>query len=613
MRCITIDFETYYDSKFSLSKLTTEEYIRHDDFQVIGVAVKINHHKPIWFSGSHKQIKRFLDECRLQESVLIAHNAMFDAAILSWIFHIEPFKWVDTMSMARAIDGVNVSVSLKSIAERYGVGVKGTEVIAALGKRRKDFTKSDLTQYGEYCKNDCNLTFDIFKIYVQQTSPVELDVIDTTIRMFSEPILRLDYDLLTEYLTNVRDKKEQLMRACVADRDTLMSNPKFADMLIRLGVTPPTKISPATQKETFAFAKTDTGMQELLDHPDDTVQALVAARLGVKSTLEETRTERFINIAERGELPVPLRYYAAHTGRWGGSDKINLQNLPSRGNNILKNAIRAPDGYVIIDADSSQIEARVLAWLAGQEDLVEAFRQNNYEKWNNVPESEQKYDVYKIMASKIYGKSIADITKPERFMGKTVILGSGYGMGASKFQVQLKTAGVELELDECESIINTYRKSYANIPVFWKKADVALRCFLDNKTIELTNTRAVKIEKGGFLLPNGFILKYPSLQRTDGGFSYLVRKERKKIYGGKVVENICQAVARCIIAEQLVHIAKKYKVALTVHDAVTCVVKKREAESARAYIEEAMRTAPAWAEGLPLNCESGIGESYGQC
>ena len=156
------------------------------------------------------------------------------------------------------------------------------------------------------------------------------------------------------------------------------------------------------------------------------------------------------------------------------SDKINLQNLPSRGNNTLKNAIKAPDGYVIIDSDSSQIEARVLAWLSGQTDLVEAFHKNNQEKWGNVPEERQKYDVYKIMASKIYRKPIGDITKSERFVGKTVILGSGYGMGGSKFQLSLKASNVDLELEECNGIISTYRDTYPCIPAFWRQGNTAL-------------------------------------------------------------------------------------------------------------------------------------------
>lgn len=200
-----------------------------------------------------------------------------------------------------------------------------------------------------------------------KVSPLELQVINLTIKMFSEPVLDLDYSLLEQHLGEVRERKDALIMACHADREVLQSNQKFAEVLMSMGVEPPMKISPATGKETYAFAKSDPEFKALLDYPDEQVQALVAARLGTKSTLEETRTERFMEIADRGLLPVPLKYYAAHTGRWGGTDKLNLQNLPSRGSNTLKNAILPPPGHVMINCDSSQIEARVLAWLAGQE------------------------------------------------------------------------------------------------------------------------------------------------------------------------------------------------------------------------------------------------------
>jgi DNA polymerase len=214
----------------------------------------------------------------------------------------------------------------------------------------------------------------------------ELKVIDTTLRMFVEPTLRLNLPMLESHLETVKERKAKLLAVAQADKDSLMSNDKFAELLMLLGVEPPTKISARTGKQAWAFAKTDEEFKALLEHADPRVQALVSARLGNKTTLEETRTQRFIDIALRGSLPVPIKYYAAHTGRWGGDDKINLQNLPSRGQNAnkLKLSIEAPEGYVIIDSDSSQIEARTVAWLAGQNDLVEAFDKGE--------------DVYKIMA-----------------------------------------------------------------------------------------------------------------------------------------------------------------------------------------------------------------------
>ena len=599
MNILTLDFETYYAQDFSLSKLTTEEYVRDDRFEVIGVSIKENDDEVKWFSGTHEEVLDFLSSYDWDSSFALAHNAMFDSAILSWRFGIKPMAWLDTLSMARATDGLEAGNSLAKLAQRYNLGVKGTEVLNAIGKRRADFSDNDLYAYGGYCNNDVELTYSLFEILLPRFSLSELKLISLTIKMFSEPTLFLDTALLEQHLMQVRARKEKLLDACVADKDTLMSNPKLAELLISLGVEPPMKISPANGKETYAFAKSDEGFKALAEHPDERVQAIVAARLGTKSTLEETRTERFISISKRGRMPVPLRYYAAHTGRWGGDDKLNLQNLPRK--SLLKEAIIAPDGYTLIDADSSQIEARIVAWLAGQNDLVTAF--------------ERHEDVYKIMASSIYGKAEEEIDSQERFVGKTTILGAGYGMGSTKFGIQLKTFGVEIADAEAARIIEVYRSRYPHIPRLWQEAGSALDALRTKKTCQVGHqAQALTVTESGFLLPSGLFLNYPDLQRdSDNQFSYASRRGRIKIYGGKVVENVCQALARCVIGEQMLRIAKRYKVALTVHDAVMAVVPEDETKSAMLYIDECMKWRPKWAQELPLACELGVGKSYGDC
>ena len=608
MKIIALDFETYYDKEFSLSKLTTEEYIRHDNFEVIGVGVQIDGEEAQWFSGTHDKIKAYLDSFNLQEHLVLAHNAMFDAAILNWRFNIKPRGWLDTLSMARALHTIEVGGSLAALAQYYSLGTKGTEVVLALGKRRTDFTAADLAAYGEYCKNDCTLTLDLFRILSQGFAQSELRLIDLTIRMFSEPALELDVNILLDHIHDVQRRKQDLLDAVtMIDKEQLMSNEKFAATLRVLEVDPPMKISATTGKEAYAFAKSDEGFKALLEHEDVRVQAVAAARLGVKSTLEETRTQRFIEISGRGAMPVPLRYYAAHTGRWGGDDKVNLQNLPR--SSRIKNAIVAPHNHMMIDSDSSQIEARTLAWLAGQNDLVEAF--DNGE------------DVYKIMATAIYNKDIAEITKDERFVGKTTILGAGYGMGAAKFQAQLKTFKVDMPLEETQRIIDVYRKTYPQIAAFWKLAGKALEHIQFNQQSTLGRDGVLVVEGSkGIKLPNGLYIKYPNLrkvQKDDGSAELVYDTKRGKaiipnrIYGGKVTENVCQALARIVIGEQMLMIAKKYKVVMTVHDAIACVVPFEEVESAMEYVQLCMRIRPSWALELPLNCEAGYGKSYGEC
>lgn len=600
---LTIDFETYYDKQFSLSKLTTEEYIRDERFQTIGVAVKRDDEPTVWCSGDDATIRRFLGSYNWEEGFALAHNAMFDAAILSWKYNIRPRGWFDTLSMARACHGISVGGSLAKLAEHYELGKKGTEVVHALGKRLENFDPADLKQYGEYCKNDVELTHKLFHCLADNFKKTELQLIDLTLKMFYDPVLELNLPLLEQHLEEVKDKKESLLAACLADKETLMSNEKFARLLWQLGVEPPTKVSPATGKTTFAFAKTDEAFKALQEHEDERVQALVAARLGTKSTLEETRTQRFIDIGKRGSLPVPLRYYAAHTGRWGGDDKLNLQNLPRK--SALKQAIIAPEGYVIIDSDSSQIEARTLAWLAGQEDLTDAFQNGE--------------DVYRIMAAKIYHKPEDEINADERFVGKTTILGAGYGMGAEKFHKQLKTFGKDIPVDTCRRILDTYRTAYPMIPRLWQEGQRCLEALHQEKAATFgKHPEAVGfLPFLGFELPSGLFLKYQDLrestdQTTLGKqYEYKTRMGWVKIYGGKVVENICQAVARCVVGEQMLRISRKYRVVLTVHDAVACIAKEEEAEEAVAYVNECMRWRPDWCSTLPLNCETDYGKQYG--
>lgn len=604
MSIVTIDFETYYSKEFSLTKLTTEEYVRSDQFEVIGVSAQVDDGEPEWFTGTMEETQVFLYSLNLEKHAVLAHNTAFDGAILTWLFGIKPKHLLDTLSMARAIHGTEVGGSLAKLATYYEVGAKGEEVVNALGLRRLDFPADQLMRYGEYCKNDTALTYKIFKLMMAGFPLVELKLIDITLRMFTEPVLELDRSALTEHLQHIKFVKAQALGAY--DKDTLMSNPKFAQVLTAFGIVPPMKVSPANGKQTFAFSKTDEEFKALLDHPFPQVAALVAARLGVKSTIEETRTQRFLDIAERGLMPVPLRYYAAHTGRWGGDDKVNLQNLPRH--SPLKKAVVAPEGFVLIDSDSSQIEARTLAWLSEQNDLTEAF--------------ENGEDVYKIMASVIYGKSQQEITKDERFVGKTTILGAGYGMGATKFSAQLKNFGTTIGEEESKRIIETYRQTYPKIKDLWQEGADALKAIMLNQTCKLGRKGVLLVEgKKGIKLPNGLYLRYPNLriQKTDGK-SELVYDNKKgrvatptRIYGGKVIENVCQALARIVIGEQMLTIAKKYKVAMTVHDAVMCVVPEHEASTGKEYVELCMRLRPEWAQGLPLNCESGMGKSYGDC
>ena len=619
MAFVTLDFETYYAKDFSLTKLTTEEYVNHARFEVIGVAVKVDDNETEWFSGTRTEIKEWLSKINWDESALLCHNAQFDGAILSWYFGIVPAYYFDTLCMARALHGVDAGGSLAALAERYSLGKKGTEVVNALGKRRLDFSADDLSRYGGYCRNDVELTFKLFSELISQNFPQsELDLIDMTLRMYTRPMFNVDDALLVNRLEEIKQEKIALLNG-LKDvlkvgteeevRGKLASNPQFAAVLKDLGVEPPKKISPTTGKETFALAKNDEGFIALQEHEDPVIQQLCAVRLGTKSTIEESRIERFIGIGarNRGRLPIPLKYYGAHTGRWAGTDSVNFQNLPSRDKKkkALKNSVIAPPGHVVINCDSSQIEARVLAWLAGQDDVTKQFANGE--------------DVYSIFATKIYKRPISKADPVERFVGKTCILGLGYGTGAAKLRHTLKTQppGADLPEEECKRIVDLYRETNNKITELWKTCDQAVKHIAgwtnEMNDYSLDDRGVVIVDSTGLRLPNGLYIRYPNLRMQDNKMHYDSRKGLVSIWGGAVVENVVQALARIIVAEQMLNLRTKYAPALTVHDAAVIIVPKYELEEALAFIKQVMSTPPNWADGLPVACEAKHGESYGDC
>lgn len=621
MKLITLDFETYYDVGFSLSNLTTEEYIRDSRFQVIGFGIKIDDGETRWVSGDDEYIKSELNKVDWKDSALLCHNTLFDGAILSMKYNIIPALYFDTLGMARAINGVDVGGSLAFLVEKYNLGQKGTEVINAKGKRLEDFNEIDLKQYGEYCKNDVELTYKLFDILGKTFPENEFKLIDLTLRMYTEPTLILDDVILTDRLEDIEKEKIELLGAlknrlkcedeeCV--RKKLASNKQFAELLTEVGVTVPLKVSPTTGKDTYALAKNDTGFIELSEHEDPFIQELCAVRLGTKSTIEESRIKRFLDIGARNKtlLPIPLKYYGAHTGRWAGVDKVNFQNLPSRDKKkkALKNAILAPDDHVIINCDSSQIEARILVWLAGQEDVVAWYREGR--------------DVYSEFASKIYNKPISKSNPVERFVGKTCTLGLGYGTGWSKLQHTLKTSppGADLPDSECQRLVKVYRDVNYQVINLWKDCDKALEHIADwnNRTpYYLGKHECLIVTEDGIRLPNGLLIKYPKLKLDTSGekdkYVYKSRRGEVSLWGGSVVENVVQALARIVVGEQLIKVSEKYKVVLTVHDAIVIVAPKAEAEEAKKYIMDIMSTPPDWGKTLPVACEANYAESYGDC
>ena len=605
MNLITIDFETYYAKDYGLKKFTTEEYIRDEQFETIGIAVKENDGEIKWCSGTHEDIATFLGQYDWANSFVIGHNMRFDAAILSWRYGIKPLALGDTMGMGQILHGLTQSVSLKNLSEYYQIGEKGTEVLDALGKHRMEFTMNDLNQYGEYCKNDVALTYKLFKLMLPKFNRTELKLIDLTIRMFSEPRLVLDKVLLIGHLNDVRLTKSELLASAEVSKDDLLSNPKFAELLRKFNVVPPMKDSIATGKSTYAFAKTDEEFKALLEHEDPHVQILMAARLGNKSTIEETRTEQFIHIANRGLLPVPLKYAGASVShRWSGVDGINLQNLPRKSE--LRRAIMAPKGYKIVTSDLSNIELRLAYWFAGSTDKVNQIKQG--------------IDLYKQSASEIMGVDYNEVDKDLRFIFKVVNLSGIYGVGAIKMHSILKQGGAEKELDEVKNIVRLYRNSNPDLVSAWYKAGDMLSAVHKGQSYNMGPNSIIKSTEMGMVKPNGMVLGLPNLRKLKNangtGESWVYDKILGRtiipeyIHPAKVFQRCIQSLARDIIGDHIVAIAKRYPVVMTVHDECVIVCKDEEVDEAVSFMQQCMTTAPEWCLDLPLACEVGVGDNY---
>lgn len=617
MFTIVLDFETYYDNEYSLRKMTPVEYILDPRFEVIGCAVKEGEAKAFWLT--EPELRSYL--AKLSDKVtIVSHNALFDMCILSWHFKYVPHIMIDTLGMARAWLGHKLkSLALNAVAAYLGLGVKGDTVHKVVGMGLEAIKAAGFyADYAEYSCNDADLCWGVYRELIKQGYPAkEIPVMDTVIRCAVEPAFMIDQWKLAEHLNDIRAMKQNLLARCgLSSRDDLMSNDKFAEALRSLGVEPPVKISLTTGKETYAFSKTDPDFLELEDHEDPAVGALVSARLGVKSTLEETRTERLMKIGEltwegniKGRLPMPLRYSGAHTHRLSGDWKLNMQNLPSRGNNKIRSAIVAPPGHQVVTCDASQIEARFVAWFCGEHDLVDAFAQGK--------------DVYSLFASEVFGRTVTKADKAERFVGKTAILGLGYGLGWLKFQKAIKLqskaqTGQEILLtdEEALNVVKAYRNLYPKIPKMWR----TLGDLIPHMTSKNFHKDIHPITFGfeSIRLPSGLYLNYHDLEQKGDQWWFSYGGKPKYLYGGKMLENIIQALARIVVMDAAVRIRKRFtaqqlpvQLNLQVHDELVYIVPDHLVATVKAVVLEEMSDCPEWASGLPLAAEAGSGPSYG--
>jgi DNA polymerase I-like protein with 3'-5' exonuclease and polymerase domains len=645
-RILVIDFETRWDRKdYTLSKMTTEQYIRDERFKAFGVCMKfLNDEEPAeWVP--HDRIPDVLKTYNWNNTAVLAHNAQFDVAILSWVYGVKPCFVFDSLSMARALRGIEVGNSLAKLADEYGLPEKGNAVHSTDGL--EELTPEIEAELAAYCQHDTFLCEEIFKRLIKGYPVNELRLIDLTLKMFINPVLELDKEMLNAAITEEKTRRTNLLTKLGIEETALASNQQFADVLLSMGVTPPTKVSKTTGREALALAKNDALFQALLNSDNEDVALLCEARLAVKSTLERTRAQRFLDISSRGRLPVPLNYYGAHTGRWSASkgSGLNLQNL-KRGS-FLRKAIMAPEGYMLVVCDLAQIEPRVLAWLAGYDVMLDIFRAGG--------------DPYAAFGAQMFGiPGLSKDSHPDlRQSAKSALLGAGYGLGWAAFAAQLltgflgapptrydKTFAKQLGADaeyvqkftdwevnlekladiphNCtdqelfvhavatKKIIDKYRDAADPVVQFWSICQNLIHRSLMNG--EEVPYKCVTFRKGEVVLPSGLSLRYNDLKGNPddkGRVQWVYGPSSKKLYGGKLTENIVQAVARCVMTDGMLRIQERYPCVLTVHDEVVCLVPEAEAEDAKTWVLAQMVMEPTYMPGIPLDAEADVAHRYG--
>ena len=341
---ITLDFETYYDEKFSLGKLTTVEYVNDPRFKVWGVGIKYNDSSTEWYSEDiTRDIIQGID---WENNTLICHNIMFDGYILTRHYGVKPKFYIDTAAISRSL-WPHESASLKALAVRLWPDDKkmrkGEELITCIGV--EDLSPEQDETIGNYCIQDVDLTYAAYEKLVKDFPEDELKIIDMTARMFTEPVLHVDTRKLDEFHESEINQALELIENSGTTREVLASNQKFGRLVEDMGMAIPLKTSPTTGKMIEAFSKNDKAFQQLQEmYPEH--KNLWDARITVKSRIAETRAKRFIDAThDDGTISVPLKYYGAHTGRFSGEQKINFQNLP-RGS-VLRRCLIAPDGYLV--------------------------------------------------------------------------------------------------------------------------------------------------------------------------------------------------------------------------------------------------------------------------
>jgi len=645
---VVLDFETYFDKDYSLSKMSTIEYVKDSRFICTGLGVQRLGQDASFIEPDRIDMvlkatqRRFGSD--LEDITVVMQNAKFDALVLQEHFGITPRHVVDLMDLDKMWDARNRH-SLKEMAKRWKAPSLKGDTKQFMGYHYEDMDAELRAKFVEYTLNDVEIEAWLFREMmpvVVSRPEIELPVANFTLHMFLHPCFEIDMQLGERILAGMEmemlSPMENLYRQHGLNIGTgdVSKNADFFQLLkqyLPKGETVPMK--QGKRGLIPAFAKDDEGMRQLQEHSDLVVRALAQARGAIQSwPLHIAKVRHILDQAraKNGMIGAPLGYHNAHTGRWGGAEKINLQNLGGAGrggsapHELIRNVrhmLRAPKGYVLGVQDFSKVEAIGVAWQAGQEDLVEGFRSGA--------------DVYSELAMELFDKRVWKWDKDKdveeypgqkneigtmRGFGKDAILGAGFGLGASKFYDRcyandtLRPAfdSGRFDMPFIESVIDTYRKKYTSIPAYWRKLEMAWRYVtrFPRERLQLPECGLEFWHDGGatfIRLPSGRTLRYP--HATVNNRTKECRYHWGYLWGGVLTENVVQALCRDFIAEALLKLrAAGFWVVLTVHDEIVCNLPEADAQERLEEMGEIMCELPTWAIGFPLSTEGYLSEFY---
>jgi hypothetical protein len=633
---IFLDFETFVTDKYHLdsrrsSGMTTENYVRDEQFQATMLSFCENNGEPQSAAGPDA-IGEMLAARDWSRETVVIHNAQFDAAVLSFIYGIVPGSIIDTLCVARGTFGLTENVGLGDLAERFGLPKKSVPYDELRGVRFENMPAELVERLRIGCENDVILLREIAKRLLPGFPKSELIVIDLTTRMFIEPTIFGDADMLRQLAIDERTRKvdtvnklllsipelRQLVDAELAGQrkpkptaeiaeGVFRSTKKFVALLESLGETVGTKANPKG-KLIPAIDSKSIYMRDLMDR-DGIIGDLANAKIDLGSQINESRSKRIFDKAITGRpLAIQLKPYGTVTARMSGAgDRLNYQNQPRDAK--IRNCLIAPPGMKIVDIDLSQIEYRALCALAKQTDKLDALRAGR--------------DVYSELATKLYGRTItkSDETAKERNVGKTATLSCGFGSGVDgkTFQQNCRKSGLKIPIDDAVKAVAIYRQTHPRVIEFWKECDRVLRYLMVGNGCAMVGP--IRIERGALTLPNG--LKLPYDMRLDVDSRTLLRRERaktggtdfKKTYGGKMAENLSSSISRVILTDIMLTIWSDLELRpfLTVHDSLCYLVPEGDAEQvAKAMINIAEQVPSWWQNGAPpIAVEAKIGTRYG--